>query len=285
METRILSRNHLEVLNSFLREKSYQEIHDFIDQVFQRVGITLTGGKAGSVLCKDWADRGRAKKLQGYFIDTDRTFPETWEALSAFKEIYDVQIRVLRASQEVIDKTHSWARNSQQVANCCDARKSSPLRDHDFSSDEISVLLNGRNTIESGRTNLPVLEIDGETGLLKVNPLANISQQEFQEATRAPGVVRNALEIPDNEGLFIPGNAGCVGCTKKVSQDEITGKNPQEIRDLVRFPDHPGLQFCQMHKVGGSVSLPEDIYERVFSTLRIPVPKNNMEMSLAVSEG
>lgn len=131
------------------------------------------------------------------FIDTLYHFDETLDLAEAIRRKYS-------AAQFHVYKPHSWenasefeAANGDRLWETDDALydylvKIEPGR-RAYAELGVKAVLTGRRKSQGGkRGNVPIIEID-ETGLIKVNPLANWSFAEVNQYIKANSVPYNAL--------------------------------------------------------------------------------------------
>lgn len=151
-------------------------------------------------------------------LDTGRLFPETYELWAATEARYQVRIPARlpdTASLEQLVKTQGIAlyRNNLEARHaCCRVRKLEPLER----------LLKGRTVWITGqrreqsvtRRDLPFAEHDASRNILKVNPLADWSEQDVWNYIRAHEVPYNPLHDRGYPSI------GCACCTRAVKRTE-----------------------------------------------------------------
>ncbi|TVR10350.1 MAG: phosphoadenylyl-sulfate reductase [Salinarimonadaceae bacterium] len=178
-------------------------------------------------------------------LDTGRLFPQTYDVWSATEQRYCVRIPALYPQREalealVADQGIDGFRNgvAERLA-CCGARKVEPLgRALDGASGWITGLRSGGS---ANREATPLAERDEARGLVKINPLADVSRETIVDHVRA-------LEIPYN-ALHDRGfpSIGCAPCTRAVrlGEEERAGRwwwereSAKECGLHVRQPDAP----------------------------------------------
>lgn len=268
---------HLKVLNTELEKKTLQEVLLWTTKISGKVALTATGGLGGSILAREFDQIGKIDKVSGFFINTgeDRVMKETRKALTQFQLQYGLRIIELMAPSSELERTKDFYLDRDKTEECCKVRKSDPYEVFPFIENGYEVILNGRNNV-SGRAGVSVVEIDERKKMLKVNPLVVLDEAAFYEHVKLPSLVINEAMIPDLEQKYVRGNPGCSTCTAKLSDEEVKGLTELEIRDKTRFPLHPTHLYCGMHQSGESMTMKDSNFRKLFKTLKIEVPDENL---------
>jgi len=139
------------------------------------------------------------------FIDTGFHFPETIDILDEVKRRYSPNLRVLRSSKPLDDL---WRRDTDA---CCAVRKVAQL---DSALEGKQAWMSGlRRADAPNRANTPIIQRD-RRGLVKVNPLANWSDEYVDRYIAERNVPMNALVAQGFPSV------GCWPCTRAIAEGE-----------------------------------------------------------------
>jgi phosphoadenosine phosphosulfate reductase len=197
-----LTTLELEALAHRFENAPAEEIVTWAAGEFGR-SLCLTASMADAVLI-DVATRV-APAIDVVFCDTQYHFPETLATAERVRRRYNVELTVLhpeRAPDEL------WRTDTDA---CCTARKVVPL---DAYLAGKSAWMSGLRRADSAdRASTPIIERD-RRGLVKVNPLANWSNDQINSY-----IVAN--DVPVNPLLFAGyGSIGCWPCTRRLAGGE-----------------------------------------------------------------
>ena len=190
------------------------------DTFGNEVAISSAFGAEGMVLI-DLASRIR-KDFRVFTLDTEFLFPETYSLMDRIEQKYEIKIeRVFSmSSPEEQERVHGealWARDPDQ---CCNLRKVEPLRRKLRELD--AWITSIRRDQTAFRKAAGKLEWDAKFGLVKVNPIADLSSQQVWRYLREHGVPYN--ELHDRQFPSI----GCTHCTRAIlpGEDARAGRWP-----------------------------------------------------------
>ncbi|MCG6121512.1 MAG: phosphoadenylyl-sulfate reductase [Microvirga sp.] len=157
-------------------------------------------------------------------LDTGRLFPETYDVWTKTQARYGVRIPSLypdRAALEALVAEQGVDGFRDGVAErlaCCGVRKVAPLaRALDGASGWITGL---RAEGSTNRRKTPLVERDSARGLVKLNPLADVSRDSVVEHIRALDIPYNVLHDRGFPSI------GCAPCTRavKLGEEERAGR-------------------------------------------------------------
>ncbi|MEU4670906.1 phosphoadenylyl-sulfate reductase [Amycolatopsis sp. NPDC023774] len=155
------------------------------------------------------------------FLETGYHFPETIGTRDAVQTVYpDVTIVNAQAEQSVAEQDAEYGKDlfARDPNQCCFLRKVVPLRD---TLSKYSAWVTGVRRVDAPtRANTPIVTWDERNGLVKVNPLAAWTDDEFNGYIRDHGVLENPLVSVGYPSI------GCAPCTAKVEagQDPRSGR-------------------------------------------------------------
>jgi phosphoadenosine phosphosulfate reductase len=154
------------------------------------------------------------------FLETGYHFPETIGTRDAVEVVYpSVRIVNAQAEQSVADQEAEFGLlNKTDPTRCCALRKVVPLQK---TLGRYDAWVTGVRRVDAPtRANTPIVQWDDRNGLVKVNPIAPWSDEEFREYIDTNGILENPLV---SEGYL---SIGCAPCTAKPlpGQDARSGR-------------------------------------------------------------
>ncbi|MET8845858.1 phosphoadenylyl-sulfate reductase [Amycolatopsis sp. NPDC004625] len=155
------------------------------------------------------------------FLETGYHFPETIGTRDAVQTVYpDVKIVNAQAAQSVAeqDAEHGPKLHDRDATLCCNLRKVVPLRK---ALANYSAWVTGVRRVDAPtRANTPIVTWDDRNGLVKINPIAAWTDDEFTGYIREHGILENPLV---SIGYL---SIGCAPCTARVEpgQDPRSGR-------------------------------------------------------------
>jgi phosphoadenosine phosphosulfate reductase len=159
----------------------------------------------------DLATRVRAD-VDVLFLETGYHFAETIGTRDAVATVYP-DIRVVNAIPEQTvaeqDAEHGPKLHDRDPNLCCQMRKVIPLR---TTLSNYSAWVTGVRRVDAPtRANTPVVAWDDRNGLVKINPIAPWTDEEFRAYIDEHGILENPLV---SAGYL---SIGCAPCTAKVA--------------------------------------------------------------------
>lgn len=154
------------------------------------------------------------------FLETGYHFAETIGTRDAVATVYpDITIVNAQAEQSVADQEAQYGLlNKTEPDRCCQLRKVVPLR---RTLANYEAWVTGVRRVDAPtRANTPIVTWDERNGLVKVNPIAAWTDDEFNGYIAEHGVLQNPLV---DEGYL---SIGCAPCTAK----PLPGADPRSGR-------------------------------------------------------
>ncbi|HJQ47866.1 MAG TPA: phosphoadenylyl-sulfate reductase [Amycolatopsis sp.] len=146
------------------------------------------------------------------FLETGYHFAETIGTRDAVATVYpDVRIVNAAAEQTVAqqDAEYGPRLHDRDPGQCCHLRKVIPLRK---TLANYSAWVTGVRRVDAPtRANTPIVQWDDRNGLVKINPIAPWTDDEFHAYISEHGILENPLV---SEGYL---SIGCAPCTAKVA--------------------------------------------------------------------
>lgn len=152
-------------------------------------------------------------------IDTGRLYEETYELMEIARNKYQLDLDILFPSSKMVEKLYnekgafSFRNNLSNRKECCHIRKVIPLK---RGLKQYSAWITGLRREQSvTRSDMEIFEIDKtHNGMLKINPLANWTEEEIWKYIKKHNVPFNQLH---NQGFP---SIGCAPCTRAIEKDE-----------------------------------------------------------------
>lgn len=191
---------HLKHLNSKLETMSPEAILRFakilFPNLYQSTAFGLTGLVTLDMLSKLQAEDPTPVDL--IFLDTLHHFEETYQLIDRVKARYPhTKLHVFKpegcATAADFDEQYG-AKLYEQSPDLYDwYAKVEPLQ-RAYAELDVAAVLTGRRRSQGGqRGDIPVIEIDDERGIVKINPMVNWTFQQVQAYVREHDVPYNAL--------------------------------------------------------------------------------------------
>ncbi|GAA1031204.1 MULTISPECIES: phosphoadenylyl-sulfate reductase [Amycolatopsis] len=155
------------------------------------------------------------------FLETGYHFAETLGVRDAVQTVYpEVRIVNAQAEQSVAEQDAEYGPklHERDPGQCCFLRKVVPLRQ---TLGKYSAWVTGVRRVDAPtRANTPIVTWDERNGLVKINPIAAWTDDEFNGYLHSNGILENPLV---SIGYL---SIGCAPCTAKVEagQDPRSGR-------------------------------------------------------------
>jgi thioredoxin-dependent adenylylsulfate APS reductase len=164
-------------------------------------------------------------QVRVFTVDSGRMHPETYELMDRVRERYGIPIEVYYPDSRQLEPfvrregVNPMYRAVPLRLRCCEIRKVNPLK---RALGDLDAWVTGlRRDQWASRSNIRKIEIDHDHGgLLKVNPLADWTEEEVWEYIRDNDVPYNTLY---DQGYT---SIGCAPCTRptKAGEDARAGR-------------------------------------------------------------
>lgn len=182
---------------------------------------------------------GIEPKARVFTLDTGRLHQETYDMMDRVRDRYGVKLEVLFPdAAEVQAMVESKGLNLfyESLENrheCCGVRKVKPLQKALAGLDAWVTGL--RRDQWASRTDIQKIELDAANGgIIKINPIADWTQQQLDEYVKAHNVPRHALYAKGFTSI------GCLPCTRATQP----GENPRAGR---WWWEQEGQKECGLH--------------------------------------
>jgi len=177
-------------------------------------------------------------EVRVFSLDTGRLPEETYEVMERVRARYGISIQAFlpdAAAVEVLERErgfYSFRRSVEERKHCCHIRKVEPLR---RALAPLRAWVTGlRREQALTRTGIAVVDWDSTHGLVKVNPLAQWTEEQVWAYIREHDVPHNALHDRGYPSI------GCAPCTRAIRPGE-------DIRAGRWWWENPEHKECGLH--------------------------------------
>ncbi|KAL2020244.1 hypothetical protein VTK56DRAFT_8670 [Thermocarpiscus australiensis] len=196
-----LTPAHLKHLNKQLESMHPVDILRFckilFPNLYQSTAFGLTGLVTLDMLSKIDAESSNPQPIDLIFLDTLYHFQETYELVERVKARYNVRVHVFKpADAETVSQFEELYgeklyETSSELYDWI--AKVEPLQ-RAYSELKVAAVLTGRRRSQGGqRGDIPVIELDEERGVVKINPLANWTFSQVKDYIKEHNVPYNVL--------------------------------------------------------------------------------------------
>ncbi|MFW6161869.1 MAG: phosphoadenylyl-sulfate reductase [Planctomycetota bacterium] len=180
-----------------------------------------------------------------FTLDTGRLPQETYDTIAATNERYGIRIKMLFPGRHDVEELVAEAGPNLFYASvaarkrCCHVRKVVPLQRELATLDAWITGLRREQAVT--RRGVQSAEWDEANGLMKLNPLANWTEEHVWAYIREHGVPYNALHDQGYRSI------GCAPCTRPIGKDE-------DVRAGRWWWEEPAHKECGLHVGRGKLA-------------------------------
>lgn len=246
----------LSELNKAFEDRSPADLLRWAKVVFgDRVAALTAMQMAGSVVCHMISALKISMKV--VFVDTGVNFQETLDTRDRMVREYGLEIVTLHPKLSMEEQTKQYGilyLTPEGQRQCCEMRKSEPLFQ---AKGQFDCLIGSLRRAEGGaRGGTPILSVDPPMNCIRVNPLANLSDEDMDRYIAEHNVIINPLH---EQGFS---TIGCNRCTTPVLPNEP--KRAGRWRHLGPWAVYCGINPTD--RVGGTgpaIDLPQELIDRL----------------------
>jgi len=218
MQTESFTASRVDELNSLFLNSGPEKLLEWgLDAFGDRIALCSAFGPEGMVLLHFLFRMKRRVRI--FTLDTGRLPPETHDLIEKVNNLYSFEIEVYSpdpADVREMVKTHGinlFYRSVEQRELCCEVRKVRPLL---CALKGLSAWITGlRRSQTITRSAARKIEIDDlHSNILKLNPLADWSEQEVWDYIQKHSIPYNALHDRGYRSI------GCAPCTRATNPGE-----------------------------------------------------------------
>lgn len=210
---RIWDRDELRRLSDGFEDAWPEEVLQWAFETFGSDVAMATGfGPSGVALMHLVSRINRDATI--FYLDTDLLFPETHDLKRQLADRLGLTFTRVHAGLSLQDQSieegpNLWRTNPDR---CCFLRKVQPLRR--FLATREAWITGIRRDQSPTRERIGIVGWDEANGLVKINPLANWTEEQVWQYVEINDLPYNALHDRGYPSL------GCIPCTKPVNEDE-----------------------------------------------------------------
>lgn len=228
----------IEAFEKQYRNSSAQEIIKFAVDTFGKnlafaTSLAYEDQVVTHILC------GLTKQVEIFTLDTGRLFQETYDTIEKTEQFYGITIRKMFPDTfdvETMVNTHGvnlFYKSVELRKLCCEIRKTRPLQRALAGKQAWITGLRREQSVT--RYALKVIEFDAVNNLIKINPLANWTEQQVLAYIEENNIPYNQLQKSGYRSI------GCLPCTRPVSADE-------DFRAGRWWWEQPEQKECGLHQ-------------------------------------
>jgi phosphoadenosine phosphosulfate reductase len=251
-----LSQAKLAPLNRTFEDRTPEELLRWAAEIFDvRLAAISAMQRSGSVICHMIYRLGLNVPI--LFVDTGVMFAETLQTRDRLQERYQLNVRTLvpRLSMEEQTAEHGVLYLSVDgQKQCCHMRKVEPLLS---ARGQFDALIGSLRRSDGGRRgDCPILAVDPEMNAIRINPLANFSDDQLQAYLDQHDVVINPLHAQGYSTI------GCNRCTTPILPGEP--KRAGRWRHLGTWSQYCGINPTDLSEdTSPAIDLPQDLIDRI----------------------
>ncbi len=230
-------QENIDLWNKQLEQASAEDIIAFFTSRFrEKIALSSSMGLEDQVLTSMLV--AQSPETEIFTLDTARLFPETYDLIDLTSKKYKKHIKVFfpdpaEVEEMVAERGINLFYDS--IGNrklCCGIRKIKPLR---RALKDLDAWITGLRRDQSvTRTEMNIVEWDGNNGLVKVNPLINWTEEDVWKYVNDNNIPFNKLH---KNGFA---SIGCQPCTRAIMPNE-------DVRAGRWWWENPETKECGLH--------------------------------------
>jgi phosphoadenosine phosphosulfate reductase len=217
-----------------------KNVHDFLQQFLDdygnKIALASSLGVEDQILTHMCVAIN--PKVRIFVLDTKKLHQETYNTLKTTAAKYNISYEIYSPHEKEVSSLESLGKNFiyQSIENrkkCCHIRKISPLS---RALSTCKAWITGLRRQQSiTRNNIDTIEYDATFNMIKLNPLADWTEQQVWSYVKKNDILYNSLH---NKGYP---SIGCQPCTKAIKKGE-------SIRSGRWWWEQPEHKECGLHK-------------------------------------
>jgi phosphoadenosine phosphosulfate reductase len=251
-----LSQAQLHKLGKTFEERSPEELLRWAKATFgDRVAAISAMQQSGSVVAHMLS---RTKSdIPVLFVDTGVMFQETLDTRDRIISEYGLKVRTLMPELTMEEQTRQHGvlyLSVEGQQQCCHMRKVEPLL---RVKGEYDALIGSLRRADGGRRgDCPILAVDVEMNAVRINPLANFTDEQLEAYLNESRVIVNPLHAQGYSTI------SCNRCTTPVMPGEP--KRAGRWRHLGPWSMYCGINPTDLDEANSAaIDLPQDLIDRI----------------------
>lgn len=251
-----LSQARLQELNHTLNDRTPEELLRWAADIFgSRLAVISAMQMAGSVVCHMVAQLKLGVPV--LFVDTGVNFQETLTTRDRIAAEYGLVVHTLLPALSMEQQINQFGilyLTTEGQEQCCHMRKVEPLLTQKGKYD---CMIGSLRRADGGKRGVcPILAVDPEMNTVRLNPLANLTNDQMKAYIQQHNVIVNPLH---DQGYT---TIGCNRCTTPVLPHEP--KRAGRWRHLGAAAQYCGINPTDMDDATSvSIDLPQDLVDRI----------------------
>ena len=233
-----MTKEEIKALNQELENASPQDILKRVLAIFgQKVALSSSLGAEDQVLTDMLLKTDPGARV--FTLDTGRLFRETYDLIDRTARKYKTQIEVFFPDHQKIQSMvnskgiNLFYESVENRKECCHWRKIEPLQRAFATLDAWICGLRASQAVT--RQNIDVIEWDENNQLVKINPLAQWTEEQVWDYIHSHKVPYNILHDKGFPSI------GCQPCTRAIEPGE-------DVRAGRWWWENPDTKECGLHK-------------------------------------
>lgn len=251
-----LTQVQLNKIAKNFEESSPDDLIRWAHEIFgDRVAAISAMQQSGTVMCHMISRL--ELDIPVLFVDTGVMFQETLETRDRIASEYQLNVRTLHPDLTMQAQTEKYGVLYMSVdgqEQCCHMRKVEPLLK---AKGDYDALMGSLRRADGGRRSVcPILAIDVEMNAVRINPLANFTDEQLIAYLGEHQVIVNPLHAQGFSTI------GCNRCTTPVLPHEP--KRAGRWRHLGTAAAYCGINPTDMNETDSDgIDLPQDLVDRI----------------------
>lgn len=255
-----LTQSQLNKVARNLEHESPADLLRWASDIFgHRLAAISAMQKSGSVICHMIGSL--QLQIPILFVDTGVMFQETLDTRDRIANEYGLEVRTLSPELTMEQQTEKYGvlyLSVEGQKECCHMRKVDPLLKAKGSYDALIGSL--RRSDGGRRGECPILAVDEEMNAVRINPMANFTDEQMREYLANNDIIINPLHQQGYETI------GCNRCTTPVTSHEVENgmKRAGRWRHLGMAAMYCGINPTDMGTENEpALDLPQDLVDRI----------------------
>lgn len=213
-----MKKEEIEVMQSELKLSTAEDILLWAESVFAKEKLAFASSLGAEDQVLTHMIHNRNMDISIFTIDTGCLYPESLQLINQTEQKYGFQYEILRPEESSVQEMVSahgedlYYKSLELRKNCCRVRKIVPLKKK---LDDLDAWICGLRREQSvTRTDLEKVAWDEVFGLVKINPLADWSENQIWDYIRENQIPYHALHDKGYPSI------GCVPCTRAIKEGE-----------------------------------------------------------------
>ncbi len=251
-----LSQAALQQLNRDFEDRSPEDLIRWAHEIFGNRLAAITAMQQSGSVVSHMIHRLKLR-MPILFVDTQVMFAETLETRDRLMKEYDLDIRTLLPEMTMEEQTAQHGilyLSVEGQKHCCHMRKVEPLIKV---KGQYDALISSLRRSDGGRRgDCPILAVDPEMNSLRINPLANTTDEQLHSYINEHQVIVNPLHAQGYSTI------GCNRCTTPVMPEEP--KRAGRWRHLGPWSIYCGINPTDMDEATAqAIDLSQDLVDSI----------------------